>query len=169
MFERSAIVALLLLADSSTLPAQQAPAEPTAFSLGDNDAVRSVDAAVLVQRLSIFPVLDGRRLAGVTELGRMGMTPFEVLPVAYLRPIEARRVRQLPMQDVEEDSDAYDLRSSRVYAGGEVGFSYGKSTGKYGGEAMQAYIIGTVGNDKVQITAGAAYEESELRFPRRGR
>ena len=58
---------------------------------------------------------------------------------------------------------------NRVYTSGEVGVAYGKSTGKYGGEVLQSYITGTVGNDKFQITAGAAYEESTLRFPRRGR
>ena len=31
---------------------------------------------------------------------------------------------------------------------------------------MQSYIVGTVGNDKFQITAGASYEESSFRIPR---
>jgi hypothetical protein len=55
------------------------------------------------------------------------------------------------------------------YATGEVGFLYGKSTGKYGGELKQAYIIGETGNDKTHIFVGASYEDSSFRFPRSGR
>jgi hypothetical protein len=55
------------------------------------------------------------------------------------------------------------------YATGEIGFMYGKSTGKYGGDFKQAYIIGETGNDKTHIFVGASYEDSSLRFPRSGR
>jgi hypothetical protein len=54
------------------------------------------------------------------------------------------------------------------YAGGEVGFLYGRSTGKFGGEVEQGYFIGEVGNDKFHISVGAAYENSSGRFPRLG-
>jgi hypothetical protein len=59
-----------------------------------------------------------------------------------------------------------NLRLNRNFAGGEFGVFYGKSDGKFGREDKQAYIIGGVGNDKVQITAGAAYEESIGNVPR---
>src|SRR5207248_7000048 len=55
------------------------------------------------------------------------------------------------------------------YAGGEVGFLYGRSTGKFGGDYNRAYIIGEVGDDKFHISAGAVYEESSWRVPRFGR
>ena len=55
------------------------------------------------------------------------------------------------------------------YVGGEVGFLYGRSTGKFGGDYKQAYIIGEVGDDKFHISAGASYEESSWRVPRFGR
>ena len=54
----------------------------------------------------------------------------------------------------------------QVYYGGEVGVLYGRWTGKGGGDLMESYVLGTVGNDKFQITAGAAYEESSGRTPR---
>jgi hypothetical protein len=57
----------------------------------------------------------------------------------------------------------------RVYVGGEVGFLYGRSSGKYGREDFQTYIIGTVGNEKFSITAGYLYQESSGRVPRWGR
>jgi hypothetical protein len=53
-----------------------------------------------------------------------------------------------------------------IYFGGEVGFLYGRSSGKFGGDVMQTYMVGEVGNDKFQITVGASYEESSVRFPR---
>jgi hypothetical protein len=56
-----------------------------------------------------------------------------------------------------------------TYATGEIGFMYGKSSGRFGGEAKQAYIIGETGNDKTQIFVGASYEDSSIRFPRSGR
>jgi len=46
----------------------------------------------------------------------------------------------------------------RVYYGGEIGVLYGQWTGKGGGDLMQSYILGTVGNDRFQISVGTAYE-----------
>ena len=54
------------------------------------------------------------------------------------------------------------------YAGGEVGFLYGRSTGKYGVEVEQGYIFGEAGNDKFHISVGAAYENLSGRFPHLG-
>jgi len=54
------------------------------------------------------------------------------------------------------------------YAGGEVGFFYGRSIGKYGAEVEQGYIMGEAGNDKFHITVGASYENLSGRVPRFG-
>ena len=56
--------------------------------------------------------------------------------------------------------------TDRIRVSGEVGFLYGKSTGTYGREDFQAYIIGTVGNDKFSITAGYLRHESSGQVPR---
>ncbi len=59
-----------------------------------------------------------------------------------------------------------EMRSpDRVYFGGEVGFLYGKSTGKYGREDFLSYITGTVGNEYFSITAGYYRQESSGRVP----
>jgi hypothetical protein len=62
-----------------------------------------------------------------------------------------------------KDSSDYplDLRPG-YYVTGEVGFVYGRSTGKFGGDYKEAYIMGQVGNDKLQITVGASYEDSNF-------
>lgn len=52
------------------------------------------------------------------------------------------------------------------YATGEVGFSYGAFAGKYSGTSKRAYIMGETGNDHIQISAGASYEDLSVRFPR---
>lgn len=68
----------------------------------------------------------------------------------------------------DSSKEVVEVRRSNLfdYAHGEVGFLYGRSTGKYGVEVEQGYFIGEVGNDKFHITAGAAYENSSGRFPR---
>jgi hypothetical protein len=59
-----------------------------------------------------------------------------------------------------------DLRApSRVQFGGELGFLYGKSFGKYGREDFAGYVIGTVGNDKFSITAGYYRQETTFNNP----
>lgn len=63
--------------------------------------------------------------------------------------------------------NAVDWRApSKIQFGGEIGFLYGKSTGKYGREDFSSYIIGTLGNDKFSITAGFLHQESSGRYPR---
>ncbi len=61
----------------------------------------------------------------------------------------------------DKDSSEYplDLRPG-YYVTGEVGFVYGRSTGKFGGDYKEGYIIGEVGNDKIHISVGAAYEDT---------
>jgi hypothetical protein len=61
-------------------------------------------------------------------------------------------------------NDVVEIRSTdRIRVGGEVGFLYGKGSGKYGREDFQTYIIGTVGNEKFSITAGYLHQESSGR------
>jgi hypothetical protein len=55
---------------------------------------------------------------------------------------------------------------SKIQFGGELGFLYGKSTGRYGREDIAGYIIGTVGNDKFSITAGYYRGETTYSNPR---
>ena len=71
----------------------------------------------------------------------------------------------------DSSKEAIDVQRTGLfdYAGGEVGFLYGRSTGKFGGDYKQAYIIGEVGDEKFHISAGASYEESSWRVPRFGR
>jgi outer membrane receptor protein involved in Fe transport len=97
------------------------------------------------------------------------MESLNVLPLAFFSAVEVQPVGSNPRFGSGAPGGTVDLRLKRFTSGGEVGFFYGKSDSKYGREDFQAYIIGGVGNDKVQITAGAAYTESNGTVPRRER
>lgn len=121
-----------------------------------------------------FPTLPPLSLADreffffSTAFGQMQPTvdflpPFNPIePQSFAYPITPARRNSL--------NNAVEMRSpDRIYVGGEMGFLYGKSSGKYGREDFQTYIIGTVGTEKFSITAGFLHQESSGRVPRWGR
>jgi len=140
-----------------------------ALTLYRPDVFSTVDGSTLIHSLPVLTLLDGRRFPISSALGRMGMAPFDIFPIAFLSAVEVQKVSASPAYGSDGPGGLLNLRLNRMQTGGEVGFFYGRSDGKYGREDMSAYIIGTVGNDKFQITAGAAYEESDGRLPRFGR
>ena len=77
----------------------------------------------------------------------------------------------LPSSDSKDSLDRIiDWEAAnKIRFGGEVGFLYGKSTGKYGREDFAGYIMGTVGNDKFSINVGYLHQESTFNVPRRRR
>jgi len=101
-----------------------------------------------------------------TAFGSMRQTE-QYLPT--FDPSEPLSMAYLPSGDSKDSLDRiYDLHSpSKIRYGGEIGFLYGKSTGKYGREDFAGYVIGTVGNDRFSITAGYYRQESSFNIPRR--
>ena len=102
---------------------------------------------------------------------QLGFTSVDFLPAASFsspqspaqRP-SAGRVHGTQGKDLgtdPKDSPNEMLSSSAnpIYYGGEVGFLYGRWSGKGGGDMWETYVVGTVGNDKFQITASASYDE----------
>ncbi len=134
-----------------------------ALALDRPDLFSSVDGTVLIHGLPVLSLLDGRRFPIASDLGRMGMTPLDLFPTAFLRAVQVQAISASPMYGSDAPGGVVNLRLNRNYSGGEVGVFYGKSGGRYGREDFQTYIIGSTGNDKFQITAGAAYEESNGR------
>lgn len=137
-----------------------------ALTLQRPDLFSSVDGATLIHGLPVLTLLDGRRFPISTELGRMGMTPFDVFPVAFLSTVEVQKVGGSLRYGSDSPGGVVNLRTTRMYTGGEVGVFYGRSNGKYGREDYSAYIIGGIGNEKFNITVGASHSESEVRVPR---
>jgi hypothetical protein len=83
-------------------------------------------------------------------------------------PPAPRSVVSPAMLDSKDSfDDVMEFKSTnRIRVSGEMGFLYGKSSGKYGREDFQSYIFGTVGNEKFSITAGYIHQESSGRVPR---
>jgi hypothetical protein len=100
-----------------------------------------------------------------TAFGSMRTTE-EFLP--DFNPAEPLNMAYLPSSPSRNSLDKItDLRApDPIRFGGEMGFLYGKSTGKYGREDFAGYIIGTVGNDKFSITAGYLRQETTFSGPR---
>jgi hypothetical protein len=88
-------------------------------------------------------------------------TPVSFLP--SFSPKEPRRnVSSSTFPDSKNPLDnTVELRArDRVYVGGEIGFLYGKSTGKYGRDFESGYVIGEIGNDYFHFTVGTSYTRS---------
>lgn len=140
-----------------------------ALALYRPDLFNTVDGTVLIHGLPVLTLLDGRRFPISNELGRMGMTPFDLFPAALLSAVEVQPLGSSARYGSDAPGGVVNLRLNRNYSGGEAGLFYGKSGGKYGREDKEAYIIGSTGNDKFQITAGASYQESSGHYPQFGR
>ena len=107
-----------------------------------------------------------------TAFNQMETTPADFLPAGALatttpqRPVAASRATD--PKDFSKGSEAVEVRRNLLdYVHGEVGFLYGRSTGRVSGNTEAGYVIGDVGDDKFHITAGAYYENSDLRWRRR--
>jgi hypothetical protein len=87
-------------------------------------------------------------------------TPVSFLP--SFSPKEPQSFTPSAFVDSKNPLDnTVELRArDRVYVGGEIGFLYGKSTGKYGREVESGYIIGEIGNDYFHLTVGTSYTNS---------
>jgi hypothetical protein len=176
---RALLVAAGLAAVCSPVAAQQAnwrvatQNDPAfALSLYEAKTLNAQDSSLLFHKGRVQAWSDGGRLVSENALADIGLEPLDLFPVVYLPPnafgpIPARKGRAAsdsPSGNFGADSkDSPGIVMSpvdRVYYGGEIGILYGQWTGKGGGDLIQSYILGTVGNDRFQISVGAAYEES---------
>ena len=117
-----------------------------------------------------FPSLtlsDGRLVSLSNAYNWIEATPPAFLPA--LSTGEPARVSSAATSGRDSGNKVVEVQPKLFdYAGGEVGFLYGRSTGKYGVEVEQGYIFGEAGNDKFHISVGAAYENLSGRFPHLG-
>ena len=85
-------------------------------------------------------------------------------------PVQPQSVASPNVSRKNSLDDVVDVRSpDRIRVGGEVGFLYGRSSGKYGREVEAGYVIGELGNDIFHLTVGTSYERSSGHVPRWGR
>jgi outer membrane receptor protein involved in Fe transport len=138
----------------------------SALTLYQPDTFSRSGNSVLIYGFQTLTLLDGHRFSISGPLGRL--TLQDLFPVAFFRAVDVQKINASPMDGTDAPGGVVNMQLRRDLAGGEFGLFYGKSGGKFGREDKQAYILGSVGNDKFQITAGAAYEESSGRVPRLG-
>ena len=184
MIRRAVSVAVGLLGVCFAVAGQQAnwrgaiPNDHTSgLSLYKSDIFSAKNSSLLFHKGPLHTWSDGGRLASNNALAEMGMASLDLFPVADVPP-NASGVATGKKGSAVTDSppgtfapDGKDLPGmisspDQVYYGGEVGVLYGRWTGKGGGDLMQSYMLGTVGNDKFQISVGAEYEESSGRSAR---
>jgi hypothetical protein len=150
-----------------------------ALSLYQPRIFSAADSSLLFHKGPVTTWSDGGRLASETVLTEIGMGQIDLFPVMLLSaaPAPAKKAntgwahrldgKNLGPDGKDSPDEMMSSSSNQIYYGGEVGVLYGQWSGKGGGDILQTYILGTVGNDKFQITAGASYEESSgrgLRF-----
>ena len=84
-------------------------------------------------------------------------TPTSFLPTTMAMESPSRNVPATSSRDKDSSDYPLDLRPG-YYVTGEVGFVYGQWSGKGSGDYLESYLWGQAGNDKFQITAGAAFQ-----------
>src|SRR5712692_4386270 len=169
MIKRGLLVVLGFLALCLPVAAQQTITLGQ-LSLYQPELLATADCSTLLRGLPMLGLLDGRYLPASSELGQMGMAPIDFASDMSYTVAEVDRIIVRPdhSKDSAKDSpaEAVNPPSNPIYYGGEVGFLYGHATGKFGGDLYETYMLGTVGDDKFQITVGASYEESNQRIRR---
>jgi hypothetical protein len=184
MIRRGVCVAVGLVGVCFAVAAQQenwrgaTENDPTfALNLYNPEIFSAMDTSLLFRKGRVHTWSDGGRLTSETALAEIGMASLDLFPVVYVPPnaSEATTARtgssaaNSPVGTFGPDAKDFlgmMLPPDQVYYGGEVGILYGRWTGKGGGDLIQSYMLGTVGNDKFQISVGAGYQESSGRSSR---
>jgi hypothetical protein len=170
MIRRALLVVLGFVGLSFPLAAQETLDAPSVLTLYRPEIFSTVDSSVLIHDLPVLTLLDGRHLPVSSALGQIGIVPLNLLPDRSLSIAELPKVNAAPVSaSVDGKHSPSTMMSSPlnpIYYGGEVGVFYGRWSGKFGGEILQTYMLGEVGNENFHITVGASHEESSVRFPR---
>lgn len=141
---------------------------PDVFKSLNNSPVRTPSLALSDAHLFTFP----------TGFAWMEPTRSDFLPALPTVAGQSQSTRNvsysMALSDASKDSpkETKDLAQRNLLDSvhGEVGFFYGRSSGgRFSGDTEGGYVIGEVGDDKVHISVGASYENSNFSFSRRGR
>ena len=181
MNKRGLLPLVVFLGLCFSLAAQQASGSPLGhggtFTLAQLRSMTTPNNGSILLQPNLFDSLDNpifglpfstRDVFSLsTTFDLMGTAPRSFLPLSTA--VESPRA-SLPPTSAKDSSDRlFDLRPNFDYVTGEVGFLYGRSSGKFGGEYKEGYIFGEVGNERIHISAGASYEEWNGHVPRWGR
>jgi len=181
MTKRGLLPVVVFLGLCFLLAAEQASGSPSVhggpFTLAQLRSMAAANNGSVLLQPTLFNSLDNpvfglpfsnRDVFSLaTTFNLVGTTPPSFLPFS---PAIESPVARLPETAAKDSSNRlFDVRPNFDYVTGEAGFLYGHSSGKFGGDYLQGYIFGEVGNDRIHISAGASYEEWNGRVPRWGR
>ena len=181
MTKRGLLPVVVFLGLCFSIAVRQASGSPSghggAFTLAQLRGLTAANNGSLLFQPTLFNSLDNpvfgfpfsnRDVFSLsTTFNLVGTAPRSFLPFS---PAMESPGARLPATSAKDSADhLLDVRPGFDYVTGEVGFLYGHSSGKFGGDYMQGYIFGEVGNDRIHISAGASYEEWNGRVPRWGR
>ena len=181
MTKRGLLPVVVFLGLCFSLAAEQASGSPSGhggpFTLAQLRSMAAANNGSVLLQPTLFNSLDNpvfglpfsnRDVFSLaTTFNLVGTTPQSFLP--FSPAMESPRASRAATSAKESSDRLVDLRPNFDYVTGEVGFLYGRSSGKFGGEYKEGYIFGEVGNDRIHISAGASYEEWNGRVPRWGR
>ena len=171
--KRAILAGVGLIGLCFSVSAQQPFDSVSTFMLYRPEIFTALDSSSLVADLPMRTFLDGR-LPGSTPLGRMGTAPVANFPMALVSAEPRRKGSSVsgPIRDPKDGKDYSSAESlaaekaSLSWTGGEIGFLYGHSSGKFGGDEFTSYITGGVGNEHMQINVGVSQQEFNGRVPR---
>jgi hypothetical protein len=151
--------------DETAAPRQLGPSAldtPARLTLSRPEVFSATNGSVLMM-LTLF---GGQRLPASGELAGLGMPPLDYYQDDLPSAAEVRHANGTPVDGKDSLSEMIIPPLSPFYYSGEVGVFYGRSSGKFEREIMETYFLGTIGNDKFQITVGGAYGESNVNVPK---
>jgi hypothetical protein len=154
-----------VIAAQATAPSEQNVSFDQLSSYRAN-LLSTTDCSELLQALPMLAFLDQQFSSNLSDLAAVTPAPGEVYPMMYVSAVRKEQAKTTQVDPKDSASRVQTLEKQPLEYHGEVGFLYGRSSGKFGGDVKQTYMIGEVGDDKVHITVGASYEESSGRSPR---
>ena len=111
-----------------------------------------------------FPRLPSLSLTDQERVSFMALslqTPVDFLPAFNPPQPESAARPLLSSREYPADKTVEMQSPSRIYVGGQLGFLYGRSSGKYGREFESGYVIGEIGNDYFHLTVGTSVRKIE--------
>ena len=175
MIRRALAITTGLLAVCFPIAAQQAGSgkgSDANLSLGgfDRKMFGPTHTSLLLQKGPVRAWSDGAQVAGDTVFANISMGLTDLFPAVYANPVSSLPARKgmaasdAPPRDSGPDGkdlpeQVFKSPLNGVYCGGEIGFLYGRWSGKGSGDYLDTYIQGSVGNEHFQITAGAEHQQ----------
>jgi hypothetical protein len=130
------------------------------------EMLSATNCSELLQSLPMLAFLDQQFSSNLSDMAEVMPAPDVVYPMMYVSAVPRGQAKTSQVDPKDSASRVQPLEKQPLEYHGEVGVLYGHSSGKFGGDLKEGYMLGTVGDDKVQITVGTSYQDWSGRSPR---